>query len=130
VETSGCGIEGEVVGYKVKLGSRRWLESQGIEVTGVTPTSGSVSYVSINGHCRGVFILRNTFRPQIRQLLGQLKDDYEIALLSGDNETERARLQDLFGNEAHLLFNQSPIEKLAFIRSLQQAGKTVMMVGD
>jgi len=56
--------------------------------------------------------------------------DYELALLSGDRETERARFAALFGPEARLYFNQSPLEKLSFIQQLQESGKTVMMVGD
>jgi Cu+-exporting ATPase len=55
---------------------------------------------------------------------------YALALLSGDNERERERFRELFGRSATLLFGQSPADKLAFIRQLQAAGKSVMMVGD
>ena len=36
----------------------------------------------------------------------------------------------LFGCSAHLHFNQSPLNKLEFIKDLQGRGRTVMMVGD
>jgi Cu+-exporting ATPase len=36
----------------------------------------------------------------------------------------------LFPSGASLRFGQSPIDKLAFVKRLQQAGKRVMMVGD
>lgn len=39
-------------------------------------------------------------------------------------------MASLFSPGAALHFNQSPADKLAFIRALQQAGRTVMMVGD
>ena len=55
---------------------------------------------------------------------------YELALLSGDNEKERERFRGLFGSDAALHFNQSPLDKLGFIRRLQESGQTVMMVGD
>jgi Cu+-exporting ATPase len=51
-------------------------------------------------------------------------------LLSGDNERERAKFSEIFGGKAQLRFNQSPLNKLGFIRELQVSGKTVMMVGD
>jgi len=50
--------------------------------------------------------------------------------LSGDNEREAVRFQKLFGDRATLRFNQSPADKLNFIRDLQQRGCKVMMVGD
>jgi Cu+-exporting ATPase len=36
----------------------------------------------------------------------------------------------LFGPETQLQFNQSPTDKLGFIRGLQEGGRRVMMVGD
>ena len=63
-------------------------------------------------------------------LLRGLGARYELALLSGDNEKERERFRSLFGSDAALHFNQSPLDKLGFIRRLQESGKTVMMVGD
>ena len=50
--------------------------------------------------------------------------------MSGDNEKERGRFAEMFGVEAKLNFNQSPLDKLTFIKHRQEAGKTVMMVGD
>src|SRR6266568_1652922 len=41
-----------------------------------------------------------------------------------------SRKRGLFGKTARLHFNQSPLDKLTFIRALQDAGKSVMMVGD
>ena len=51
-------------------------------------------------------------------------------MLSGDNEKERERFRGLFGGHARLHFNQSPLDKLGFIRNLQKSGRIVMMVGD
>ena len=67
-------------------------------------------------------------RPE--ELLRGLGGRYELALLSGDNEQERERFRSLFGGDAELHFNQSPLDKLGFIRRLQESGQTVMMVGD
>ena len=62
--------------------------------------------------------------------MAQLGGRFELALLSGDNEREAALFKKLFGNRAILRFNQSPADKLNFIRQLQARGRKVMMVGD
>ena len=54
----------------------------------------------------------------------------DVAVLSGDNEGEKSRLQTLLPKLTPLFFNQKPEEKLEFIKSLQDQGKKVMMVGD
>jgi Cu+-exporting ATPase len=66
----------------------------------------------------------------VESLIAQLGGRFELALLSGDNEREEARFRNLFGEQATLRFNQSPADKLDFIRELQRRGKKVMMVGD
>jgi Cu+-exporting ATPase len=53
-----------------------------------------------------------------------------IALLSGDNESDRGTMASLFKPSVRLLFNQSPYDKLEFIRNLQRRSAKVMMVGD
>lgn len=137
-EIAGCGMEGRVRGHEVRLGSRAWLEECGIAMAeadgGRSDTSpgapGSVVCVAIDGRYRGTFVLTNPVRPETAELLGKLGEGYELALLSGDNEKERERFRSLFGRNAALHFNQSPLDKLGFIRRLQEAGRRVMMVGD
>ena len=130
VETPGCGIGGNVQGHEVWLGSRVRLESYGAAIDNLSLPTGSTVYLAIDGKFRGVFVLANALRPEIEKLLRSISKDCEIALLSGDNERERERFKELFGPGARVHFNQSPLDKLGFIRKLQAAGKTVMMVGD
>jgi Cu+-exporting ATPase len=63
-------------------------------------------------------------------MLGKVGQAYELYLLSGDNEREREHYHRLFGLRATLHFNQTPFDKLEFVRRLQASGRTVMMVGD
>jgi Cu+-exporting ATPase len=130
VEVSGCGIAGNVQGHSVRLGSRAWLQRCGVDVPETALPAGSVSCLAVDGAFCGTFQLRNSLRPEAGAMLQQLSREYDLALLSGDTETERARFQEYFGPKARLHFNQSPLDKLGFIQQLQQAGKRVMMVGD
>ena len=133
-ETPGCGIEGEIAGHKILLGSNAWVFPGGSRGNGTQikksepPHVGC--YASIDGQLRGAFEFENSLRPEVAKLIAQLGGKYELALLSGDNEREAARFQKIFGGHATLRFNQSPADKLDFIRELQQRGKKVMMVGD
>ncbi len=127
-EVLGCGVEGIVSGHKVQLGSQAWvLAAGGVDTR---PANGSTVCVAIDGELHGAFVLENSLRPEVEQLLAQLGDRFELALLSGDNEREAERFEKLFGQRATLRFNQSPADKLNFIRELQSRGRKVMMVGD
>lgn len=128
-EVPGCGVEANVGGHEVLLGSAEWIASKigsSLEKLGV---SGSVVHVAIDDQYRGVFVLVNALRRDVEQLVPQLSS-YKISLLSGDNEKERPVFEKLFGQHAELKFNQSPATKLGYVRSLQQSGNNVAMVGD
>ncbi len=129
-ETHGCGLTGVANGHQVRLGSLAWLARCGVKIpTGVVPTANSVG-VAFDGCFRGSFHLTSPLRPEVEALVRHLGDRYQLALLSGDNAREEARFRTLFGERATLRFNQSPLDKLGFVRDLQQAGRKVMMVGD
>jgi Cu+-exporting ATPase len=138
-ETPGCGVEGEVGGRRVLLGSPQWVPASlsapleefpdAGEHRTMAPPPASV-LVAIDGQIRGGFVLENVLRPEVEDLIQQLAGRYAVALLSGDNERDAARFQAIFGRKGVLKFNQSPADKLRFIRELQAQGRKVMMVGD
>ena len=132
LETAGCGMEGSVVGNEIWMGSAAWLKTRGAVAleSAAHSLQGSAVHIAINGQHRGCFHLASALRPDADKLIGQLSHGYELALLSGDNAKERSRFTEVFGPDAPLHFNQSPLNKLGFIRELQQRGRTVMMVGD
>jgi Cu+-exporting ATPase len=72
----------------------------------------------------------NQYRDGLAQLFQDLSKKYEIKILSGDNDGERATLEALLPKGTALIFNQKPEQKLEFIKALQAEGKNVMMVGD
>ncbi|MBI3414143.1 MAG: heavy metal translocating P-type ATPase metal-binding domain-containing protein [Verrucomicrobia bacterium] len=129
-ETPGGGMEGVVAGHEIWMGSADWLESREVAVVLPPSANGSVVQVAIDGKFRGCFVLAGALRPKTEKLIRDLSASCELALLSGDHEQERQNFRALFGPSAPLRFNQSPLNKLGFIRELQSAGRTVMMVGD
>ena len=87
-------------------------------------------YVSLGGEAVGYYSFQNVYREHLPQVLAKLRKRYRLVVLSGDNDTERERLQLLFGPDAELRFRQSPMDKLNYIDTLKQQGRTVIMVGD
>jgi Cu+-exporting ATPase len=87
-------------------------------------------YVSINNEVYGYFRFSNHYREAIPGLIRELKKDYRMTVLSGDNESEKENLRKLLGDKTQLFFHQKPEDKLQHIRNLQLRGERVMMIGD
>jgi Cu+-exporting ATPase len=124
-EIPGQGIEGMVGNDWISLGSQRFVAG----ATGATDHSTGV-FVAIDDKVYGHFSLRNHFRESAAPLIKTLSSRYRLSVLSGDNPTERSTLQQMMGDEAILLFNQQPADKLQYIKKLQEQGERVMMIGD
>lgn len=123
-ETIGEGIEGFVQNDLFKLGSYHF-------VTGLASRqTGTAIFISIENRLQGFFHFSNHYRGEISGLLHKLKKDYQLSVLSGDNDTERNNLQHLLGKKATLRFHQKPEDKLRYIKHLQDQGEKVMMIGD
>jgi Cu+-exporting ATPase len=132
-ELPGNGVEANVAGRRVALGSARFIAQhtdQALEFPEAGATAGSCVHVALDGAYRGCFVIASSVRPETAALLKQLSLGHELALLSGDNERDRDCFRELFGPQAGLHFNQSPLDKLSFVRGLQSRGRTVLMVGD
>lgn len=128
-EVAGAGIAGTLEGREIRLGSRRWLAEAGVEAPEGDANATEV-HVAIGGVYRGRFLFRNIYRPGLAGVLERLRTRFRLALVSGDNDRERSRLAEFFGAAADLRFRQMPESKLAYIRSLQERGGKVIMIGD
>jgi len=106
-ETIGQGSEGKIRNVQVRLGSAVFLGISGTQETGFSKV-----FVQIDNRAPGCFMLRNGYRPGMEKMIAILRKRYTLALLSGDNETERTYLTNVFGPSSILCFNQSPQEKL------------------
>ncbi len=124
-EKIGAGIEGIVQGKKVRIGSKEFVTASFKELM-----AGTQVHVVIENIYWGFFKFNNQYRAEIPGLLNQLMTRYKISVLSGDNPTEKEKLEQLTNANATLLFNQQPEDKLLYIKSLQEQHEKVMMIGD
>jgi len=123
-ELPGKGLEGTINDQRIKFGSAAFTGAQ-------VPEDASASYVfvSIDGKQRGFFSIRISVRQNLKGMLQRLGSRCK-ALLSGDNATDQYKMQQLFPTSVQMKFDQSPHDKLAYIRDAQQGGAKVMMLGD
>ena len=134
VEVPGAGLIGSVNGVRYVAGSLTWMEQNGIEVTddpNDIPASGATVYVGAGDRYLGKYVLRHVVRDDLDQLTNLLHEEgVGIRLLSGDNDHEKSLITSRFPNLAEMHFQQSPHDKLAFIKDRQENGEQVMMIGD
>lgn len=124
-EIAGKGIQAEIEGNQIQIGSAEFvgkLEENSMQQTSV--------HIKINNVYFGKYIFHNQYREGLATLFEKLRHNYEIKVLSGDNEGERETLEAILPKSTELIFNQKPEQKLEFIKKMQEQGKNVMMVGD
>lgn len=127
-EYTGQGLEAIVQDVPVKMGAAGFVQAENQILSHDTGTSVHISLDRIH---MGRFSVQNQYRKGISEMIGRLRKSFnDLYVLSGDNNAEKQNLQKIFGTETQLRFNQSPQEKLDFIKGLQQQNKAVLMLGD
>jgi Cu+-exporting ATPase len=126
-EIVGKGAEGFVDERKIRIGSCAFI-------TGCEDQKGSSAevWVSVDGAVKGYFAINNLYRNGVKEMIKGLEEkNFGLHLLSGDNNAEKEKLQHFFGTDTPMLFNQSPQDKLEYIKGLQQTDRAkVLMLGD
>ncbi|RPI13837.1 MAG: HAD family hydrolase [Ignavibacteriae bacterium] len=131
IEHIGKGIGGKIGYYDIRLGSRSFVLAKEMEdEIDIVDMLNSKVYLSINNKLRGYFVINNIYREGFEEAVNSLKHEYDLSVLSGDNEGEKENLLRFFDDESQLLFKQKPEDKLQYIKKLQGKGKKVMMLGD
>jgi len=124
-EYPGKGIEASFNDDKIKIGSASFVgHSQ------EHSTINTSVYISTNSKYKGKFTFYNSYRKGVSKLFSALKKQYDLAVLSGDNDGEFENLKKLLPTKTKLLFNQKPEDKLEYIKYHQAEGAKVLMVGD
>ena len=124
-EITGKGIQATFKGEVIKVGSAKFVGFKGERNTFQTSV-----YLQVDEEYKGCYVFHNTYREGLGKVFEVLKIQSKLAILSGDNEGERTRLESLLPQETTLLFEQDPQQKLDFVKKLQQQGEKVMMIGD
>ncbi|MCU0382318.1 MAG: HAD-IC family P-type ATPase, partial [Chitinophagaceae bacterium] len=129
-EFAGQGVEAVANDTVVRLGSAGFVNAGG-ESKSARQDIGSHIFVAIDGQLKGNFTVSNAYRNGVREMVAMLRQDgYHLYLLSGDNDLERKNLESIFGTGIPMMFGQSPQDKLEYVKTLQEKGHRVLMMGD
>lgn len=125
-EVKGNGIIAGFKGQEIILGSKTFANFK----SDIETSSGNMVYLSIEGEEIGVFHIESGLRNGAEKLIGDLEDDYQLHLLSGDHPHEYDSLQGKLGTSMLYNFSQSPKDKLGYIKQLNLEENSTMMIGD
>ncbi len=136
----GRGVRGTIGGAEALVGSREFIEHEGIgqpldeaeasfadthEAQGVT-----IVYLSLGNELAGVFGIADAERPEAAEAIARLRrSGMETVMLTGDAPGTATAIADRVGIR-DVRAKRSPVQKAEEVRALRAAGKACIMVGD
>jgi heavy metal translocating P-type ATPase len=140
IEEPGQGMEGEVEGRRVAVGSSGWLRRRGYEVgdaegagDGGEGAGLAKVLVGVDGHLAGVVVMADRLREDARELASELRSAgvRRVAMVTGDRQAVAERIAADTGLD-RVYAQQSPEQKLAVVREMRSDPELspVVMVGD
>jgi Cu2+-exporting ATPase len=134
----GLGVEGQVNGYYLHVGSERFMRHSGIQIAAAAADRAALDrngysclYIAVDGKLGGLIAYADKVRPESRAVISRLHamGIRNTVMLTGDNavvaKAVSARL-GLTGQFSDML----PADKAGIIQELQRRGNVVAMVGD
>jgi heavy metal translocating P-type ATPase len=135
--TAGQGVEATVEGHAILVGTPRFLRTRDIDVTPAEDLldrheaqAHTAVLVAIDGTVAGVLAIADAVKPDAGDAIAELRGrGITPVMLTGDNErTARAVAGQVGIEEVHAQI--VPQDKAARVRTLQEQGAQVAMVGD
>ncbi|MEX6626182.1 heavy metal translocating P-type ATPase [Tenacibaculum salmonis] len=124
-EYTGKGIQATYKNRVIKIGSSSFVNNTDEKINLDTSV-----HISFDGIYKGKYVFKNAYRNGVKELFSELEENYNLAVVSGDNEGEKKFLEDLLPKNTSFLFNQKPEDKLNYVEDLQNKGESVIMIGD
>ncbi len=135
----GYGISVHIEGHTVRVGSKRYMEMEGIAITPEVAEALEESHregytmvmVGVDDHLGGALELRAAVRPEVREIVAGLRKRgiKHIAIISGDHEAPTKKLAESLGMDRYFA-QVLPQDKADYVAKLQKEGRKVCFVGD
>ncbi len=137
VALPGRGVETEINGERVRVGTLAWLQGAGTDLGSVGQQVESLSsegktpvLVSVGGRALGVIAIADSLKPGAVEAVAHLKQmGLEVVMLTGDNPQTAGAVAGALGIE-RVEAGVLPEGKAEVIKGLQGQGKIAAMVGD
>jgi Cu2+-exporting ATPase len=134
----GAGISGQVEGIRYFVGTKKWIQSQGIPLPTFPLTiekeaaekAQTLIWLCNESQVLAVLGIEDELKQNAKEVVESLKKmNVDVYLLTGDQYAPAKAVADHVGIS---LFQAEclPADKSNFIKTLQQQGKVVAMVGD
>ncbi len=133
--TPGGGVEGELLGKKVIVGTETFLRARGVEWTGAESVKRDDAamtpvYIGIDGRVAGVFLLSDRIKATAAEALRELRGEgLRIVMLTGDTRATAMKVAGELGIE-EVEAEVKPEQKSEVVKRLRSEGRTVAMAGD
>src|SRR5215813_1103262 len=137
-ESIGLGVEVEVEGKRLLVGSHRFMDSRGIDLDAATAdeaaahaVGASPTFLAVDGRLVGMFVLEDELRAEARSAVLALRARHmrNVIMLSGDHAEPSRVIAESLGLR-HYHADLLPEEKARLIDELKGEGRVVAMVGD
>jgi len=113
----------------VRVGTRDFLTEHGINVPASSPSSQTEVHLAVGARYQGLILLNDTIRPEAGPVIAELKRlGIGLIMLTGDHPAAARRIADPLGID--FLAGLTPERKAAWVKTAQEGGRTVLMVGD
>jgi Cu+-exporting ATPase len=138
---AGHGVEAEVDGFQVAIGSPRMAQARGYPLNGLKSTverlqseAKTAMLVAIDGQVRAVIAVADTLKDHSPEAIAELRRmGLKVGMLTGDNARTASAIASQVGLDL-VLSEVLPDGKAAEVKKLQQSGNgvpvVVAMVGD
>ncbi len=123
-EITSQGILGTIDNQNIQLGAATFVGANNDK------TPQTKVYVKINNEIKGAFSFEQAYRQDLVIVFNKLAKKFNLGILSGDNDGQHQFLKRILPAQTGFLFNQTPEDKLNYIKQLQDTGKKVLMIGD
>jgi len=134
----GAGISGQVAGIRYFVGTKKWMQSQGVQLSTsplaiekeASEKAQTLIWLCNETQVLAVLGIEDELKQNAKEVVESLrKMNVAVYLLTGDQHAPAKAVADQVGItqfQAECL----PADKSNFIKALQQQGKVVAMVGD
>lgn len=131
---NGKGVSASLNGKLYRLGNRRWLESEGINVdmdsTSLTERGATPLFLAEDNTLLGILGVADRIKEDSREAIARLKaQGLTVVMITGDIQASADAIAKQVGVD-QVMAEVLPEDKAKKVQSLQQEGRTVAMVGD
>jgi Cu+-exporting ATPase len=134
---NGKGVKGELDGQAVRLGNRRWLESEGLDLAGlqeaadaITSEAGTPLFLALGDKALGVIGVADAVKPDSEAAIRRLHDaGIKVMMVTGDVDATAKAIAQKTGIDDYRA-EVLPEDKSTIVSEMRGKGYTVAMVGD